>query len=52
MPLSELPVQLEDIERAARLLDGAAPAGAYTPAAAFGPGLAVAAGGLFLGDAG
>ncbi|MCH0558436.1 saccharopine dehydrogenase NADP-binding domain-containing protein [Streptomyces sp. MUM 16J] len=37
-------------ETALRLADGHAPYGAYTPAAAFGPDLAIAAGGAFLLD--
>ncbi|MCQ8186774.1 saccharopine dehydrogenase NADP-binding domain-containing protein [Streptomyces rugosispiralis] len=37
-------------ETASRLARGEAPAGAYTPAAAFGPGLATAAGGTFILD--
>jgi short subunit dehydrogenase-like uncharacterized protein len=38
------------IETATRLAQGEAPAGAYTPAAAFGPGLATAAGGTLILD--
>lgn len=35
---------------AARLADGHQPIGAYTPAAAFGPDIAIAAGGQFILD--